>query len=81
MFEYLLPDTYDRLHVKGVFMEKAIMSLKEVCDYTGWGETKVRQILKNPANKFTVVLGNRLFVNKKLFDEYLEKCAKYHISI
>ena len=39
-------------------MEKAIMSLKEVCDYTGWGETKVRQILKNPVNKFTVVLGN-----------------------
>ena len=62
-------------------MEKAIMSLKEVCDYTGWGETKVRQILKNPVNKFTVVLGNWLFVNKKLFDEYLEKCAKYHISI
>ena len=22
-------------------MEKILMSLKEVCEYTGWGETKV----------------------------------------
>ncbi len=62
-------------------MEKILMSLNEICEYTGWGKTKVREILKRPTSNFTIVLGNRLYANKKLFDEYLEKCAKYHISI
>lgn len=62
-------------------MEKILMSLKEVCEYTGWGETKAREILKRPTSNFTVILGNRLYVNKKLFDEYLNRCAKYHIPI
>ena len=52
-------------------MEKILMSLKEVCEYTDWGETKVREILKRPTSKFTVILGNRLYVNKKKFDDYL----------
>lgn len=62
-------------------MEKVLMSLKEVCEYTGWGKTKVREILKRPTSTFTVTLGNRLYVNKKLFDEYLDRCAKYNIKI
>ena len=62
-------------------MEKALLSLKEVCEYTGWKATKVREILKREDSTFTVRLGNRLYVNKKLFDEYLERCAKYQIRI
>lgn len=62
-------------------MEKALLSLKELCEYTGWGETKVREILKRPDSTFTVRLGNRLYANKQLFDEYLTKCAKYQIRI
>ncbi len=63
------------------FMEKILMNLKEVCEYTGWGETKVREILNRRDSSFTIRLGNRLYVNKKLFDEYLERCAKYQITI
>lgn len=62
-------------------MERKILSLKEVCEYTGWGKTKVRQILKNPNSQFTIRLGNRLYVDKDLFDEYLKKCAKYQITL
>lgn len=62
-------------------MERTLISLKEVCEYTGWGETKVRELLKRPTSTFTVRYGNRLYVNKKLFDEYLDRCAKYQISI
>ena len=50
-------------------MDKALMNLKEVCEYTGWGETKVREILKRPTSTFTIILGNRLYVNKKLFED------------
>lgn len=62
-------------------MEKTLMTVKEVCEYTGWGETKVREILKRPNSSFTIRMGNRLYVDKKLFDDYLKKCAKYQIKI
>ena len=62
-------------------MEKALLNISELCEYTGWGKTKVREILKRPNSPFTVRMGNRLYANKKLFDEYLDKCAKYQIEI
>ena len=60
-----------------MLMEKVLLSIKEVCEYTGWGMTKTREILNRPESRFTVRVGNRLYVNKELFDEYLVKCAKY----
>ena len=62
-------------------MEKALMNLKEVCEYTGWGQTKARQILNRPESTFTIRVGNRIYVNKKMFDQYLEHCARGHIPI
>lgn len=62
-------------------MTKRLMNVKEVCEYTGWGETKVREIIKRPENKFTIKMGNRLYVDKELFDQYLTRCAKYQINI
>lgn len=59
--------------------EKALLNLNEVCEYTGWGKTKTRQILLRPESTFTVRVGNRLYVNKKLFDLFLEQCARGHI--
>jgi uncharacterized protein (UPF0216 family) len=41
----------------------------------------MKEILKRENSGFTVRDGNRLYVNKKLFDEYLERCAKYRIPI
>lgn len=62
-------------------MEKMLMSVKDVCDYTGWGETKVREILKSPQSKFTIRMGNRLYVDKGKFEQYLDKCARYQLRI
>ena len=62
-------------------MEKALLNIKELCEYTGWGKTKVREILNREDSTFTIRMGNRLYANKKLFDEYLAKCAKYQINI
>ena len=61
--------------------EKALLNLNEVCEYTGWGKTKTRQILLRPESTFTVRVGNRLYVNKKLFDLFLEQCARGQIPI
>ena len=62
-------------------MEKRLLSINDLCEYTGWGKTKIREILKRPDSKFTVRMGNRLYADKKLFDEYIERCAKYQIPI
>lgn len=58
-------------------MDKALLNVKEFCAYLGIGKTKAREILNNPANKFTVRIGNRLYANKKKLDEWLEnQCTK-----
>ncbi len=62
-------------------MEKRLLSINDLCEYTGWGKTKIREILKRPDSKFTVRMGNRLYADKKLFDEHIERCAKYQMPI
>ena len=62
-------------------MEKALLNIDEFCEYIGIGKTKSREVLKRSDSPFTVRIGNRLYANKKLLDEYLDKCAKYQIGI
>ena len=51
--------------------EKAMLNVKEMCEYLGIGETKARQLLSDPKNKFTIRIGNRLYAHKKRLDEWL----------
>lgn len=60
---------------------KRLMNVKEVCEYTGWGATKVREVIKNHGSTFSLKLGNRLYVDKDKFDKYLDNCIKYGITI
>lgn len=60
---------------------KRLMNVKEVCKYTGWGATKVREVIKNHGSTFSLKLGNRLYVDKDKFDKYLDSCIKYGITI
>lgn len=62
-------------------MEKRLLDINEVCEYTGWCKTKVREIVKRDDSKFTIKLGNKYFVDKKKFDNYLDNCIKYHIPV
>lgn len=62
-------------------INQKLLNIKELCEYTGWGETKIRELLKRPTSKFTIRMGNRLYVDKKLFDDYIEHCAKYQIPV
>lgn len=60
---------------------KRLMNVKEVCEYTGWGATKVREVIKNHGSTFSLRLGNRIYVDKDKFDKYLDSCIKYGITI
>lgn len=62
-------------------MDKKFFTIKEICEYTGWGETKVREIAKRKDSTFTVKMGNRYYIDKKKFDDYLDRCMKYQLGI
>ena len=50
---------------------KALLNVKELCAYLGIGQTKARELLTNPANGFTVRIGNRLYAHKAKLDKWL----------
>ncbi len=50
---------------------KALLNVKELCSYLGIGQTKARELLGNPANGFTVRIGNRLYAHKQKLDLWL----------
>lgn len=52
-------------------MEKALLNVKEFCQYLGIGETKARELLTKTNNNFTVRIGNRLYANKIMLDKWL----------
>ena len=54
-------------------MEKALLNLKEFCQYLNIGQTKAREILKKQNNTFTVRIGNRLYANKILLDKWINE--------
>ena len=62
-------------------MNKKFLSVKDLCEYTGWGETKVRKILKRKDSTFTIKMGNRLYADKEAFDHFIANCRKYQIAI
>lgn len=58
--------------------QKALLNIKEFCEYLGIGETKARELLKAPRNGFALKIGTKWFVHKERLDEWLVKqCDKY----
>ena len=51
--------------------EKGLLNVKEMCDYLGIGQTKARELLADPRNRFTVRIGNRLYAHKGRLDTWL----------
>lgn len=56
----------------GSLEDKALLSVKEMCTYLSIGQTKCRELLADPANGFSVRIGNRLYTHKKHLDKWLE---------
>ena len=52
-------------------MEKALLNLKEFCQYLGIGQTKARELMTKTDNPYTVRIGNRLYANRTLLDKWL----------
>jgi hypothetical protein len=52
--------------------DKALLNVKQMCEYLSIGQTKCRELLADPANGFTVRIGNRLYAHKAHLDQWLE---------
>lgn len=52
-------------------IEPALLNMEEFCMYLSIGETKARELLHDPANGFTVRIGNRLYAHKEKVDKWL----------
>lgn len=54
-------------------MNKALLSIRETCEYLGIGKTKCRELLRSPESTFTVRIGNRYYAHKGKLDKWLEE--------
>jgi phage antirepressor YoqD-like protein len=58
--------------------EKALLNIKEFCEYLGIGETKARELLKQPRNGYAIKIGAKWYVHKNRLDVWLlNQCDKY----
>lgn len=52
--------------------EKYNLTIEEASDYSGIGETKIRQMLKERGCSFLLKIGNKNMVKRKEFEKYLD---------
>ena len=51
--------------------KKALLNVKEMCEYLGIGQIKAREFLSDPKSNFTIRIGNRLYAHKGKLDSWL----------
>lgn len=51
---------------------KALLNIKEFCDYLGIGQIKARELLRG-CNGFGVQIGNRWYANKNKLDAWIDR--------
>lgn len=51
---------------------KALLNIKELCDYLGIGQTKARELVRG-CNGFGVQIGNRWYANKSKLDAWIDR--------
>lgn len=54
---------------------RKLITLKEMCEYLSIGETEARSILRQEHCIFRVRLGNRLYANKTLLDDWIDSIS------
>ena len=52
--------------------DKALLNIKELCDYLGIGQTKARELLRG-SNGFGLQIGNRWYANKVKLDAWIDR--------
>lgn len=66
---------FEQLMLRINLHSKALLTVPETMMYTGFGESKVRNMLNHPRCSFVVRNGNKLYANRKLLDRYLDSIS------
>ena len=59
---------------QGTFYNKKLLSIKEICQYLGIGQTKARELVRGH-NGFGVQIGNRWYADKDKLDKWLDRAV------
>lgn len=71
--------SYEEIRGRGAIMnkcnisEKALLTVKEMKEYTGLGENTVRRLLRDPYSTFTVRVGKKYYANRRQLDKWLDQ--------
>lgn len=57
-------------------MEKILFNIEETASYLGIGKTKCREFLKEHEHEFVIRIGNRIYANRPLLDDWINKQSK-----
>jgi excisionase family DNA binding protein len=52
--------------------DKALLTTSELAEYLNIGESTARNLLRDPANNFTVRIGKKIFAHKESVDKWLK---------
>ena len=61
--------------------EKQNLKLDECCIYANIGKNRLEELMKNSDSNFWFFVGNRRLINRKLFDDYIQKIAEVNGSL
>lgn len=64
----------NNLAMKESNVNKKLLTLKEVCNYLGIGQTKARELVRGH-NGFGVQIGNRWYADKSKLDRWIDTMA------
>lgn len=63
--------------MKNEQIEKILLNIEETALYLGIGKTKCREFLKEHEHEFVIRIGNRIYANKPLLNEWINKQSKF----
>ena len=64
------PAIIEMIEAKIPIWHKANLTVKEAAEYSGIGESSIREMIREN-NSFSFRVGNKWLINRKLFDEYI----------
>lgn len=55
---------------------KVCMTVDEAAEYSSIGQNKLRELCKNPRNKFVLYVGAKTLIKRKEFEEYIARTSE-----
>lgn len=60
------------MKIEKILVDKALLNVSEIMNYTGLGENTVRELLRSRNCPFSVKIKSRYYANKKALDKWID---------